>query len=139
MCDLRTDFSFLPRPNLRILSSSRYRDPLFLEASCSSRPPKARDSRESAHKHNTINADNLGSPRSASFPPAPLQRAAVLDNQFFVFCFLRGNREDASAERDRRTCPLTRRVALPGARVYVRALRQVYRPIDLEHAQVLLV
>lgn len=85
MCDLRTDFSFLPRPNLRILSSSRYRDPLFFEASCSSRPPDARDSRESAHKQNTINADNLGSPRSASFPPAPLQRAAVLDNQFFFF------------------------------------------------------
>lgn len=35
--------------------------------------------------------------------------------------------------------PLTRCVALPGVRVCVRALRQVYRPVDLEHAQVLLV
>lgn len=68
---------FLPRPNLRILSSSRYSDPLFFEASRSSRPPDPRgESGESGHKQNTTAGDNLGSPLSTSFPSEPLQSAA---------------------------------------------------------------
>lgn len=35
----------LPKPNLRILSSSRYKDPLFLETACSSSPPDTQEPR----------------------------------------------------------------------------------------------
>lgn len=35
-----------PKPNLRILSSSKYKDPLFFAVSCSSRPPDKKQSQE---------------------------------------------------------------------------------------------
>lgn len=55
----------LPKPNLRILSSSRYKDPLFLEISCSSWPPDTHKSQESKPEQCTINI--LRWPPSTSF------------------------------------------------------------------------
>lgn len=67
----------LPKPNLRILSSSRYKDPLFLEMSCSSWPPDTQRSQESKHKRCTINADILRCPPpSTSFLSELLYSAA---------------------------------------------------------------
>lgn len=65
----------LPKPNRRILSSSRDNDPLFFAISCSSRPPDTHrgDRGESKHSQCIITADVL---RSASFLLKLLCRAA---------------------------------------------------------------
>lgn len=105
--------------------------------SCSSRPPDTHKSQESKHQQRTINADNLRWLLSTSFLFKLLYSAA--DGQDGV--------SEETWERESITLlsgsemlsPLTRCVPLPGVRVHVCVLCEVYRPVNLEHAQVLLV